>query len=325
MPSLFVKRRGHERIRTTPLTSSEWPLLWIGLLPMGVLVLGHLLFDLVGPPFASHARLLMQIRNVDVPSAAIAASEVWAATALIYLVVGFGSVVFLVYIFLSRVRGWAAMPFLGLAAFFSVFGVAHLVMIKETRGAVSTIFYLTFDSLQRSSFLDAARLEGIHLLLNVINLMSLLVPALFCAFLPASLLRPLQGWTGDLLAERIKDGRQFALIASAFLVAGVLHMYAWMHWSAVLLLREEVARLAMSVVFYWSCVFTTMIGVLYLPMLVVLHARAERLMNGLQMPLTSRPKWLNNHGLSYRAVAQVRQMVTIFAPLLSSLTLSSVN
>ena len=314
-----VTATGPERVRRAPLASGELPLLGVGLLPVAVLALGHFLFDLVGAPFASHAMEQVRSATAEVPrDMAIEAGKVWAATAFVYLVVGCGAVGFLVHLLRSRVRGRAALPFLALAALLAVLGVAHLIWVDTERQPLSAIFYLTYDSLQRTKLLEAARLAGLRRVLDVINLMSVVVPAVFCAFLPASLLRPPQGWTGDVLASRIKDGRQFGVIASAFLVTGVLHMYAWMQWSAVLLMSKELAPLATSVVFYWSCVFTTMLAALYIPMLVILHARAELLMDRLEVPVAARRPWLSDHGLSYSAIAQLPQLAAIFAPLLSA-------
>lgn len=197
-------------------------------------------------------------------------------------------------------------------------GVAHLVMVDSQRHPLSAIFYLTFESLRHTALLEPARLSGVRRILDAINLMSVVVPAVFCAFLPASLLRPPQGWTGEVLAARIKDGRQFGVIASAFLVTGMLHMVAWMQWSAVLLMRKELAPLATSIVFYWGCVFTAMIAALYLPLLVILQARAETLMDRLEVPVAARQEWLAEHGLSYNLIAQLPQLAAIFAPLLSA-------
>jgi hypothetical protein len=314
-----VTPTGPERIRRAPLTTAELPLLTIGLLPVAVLALGHLLFDVVGLPFARHATELVRRGGGKVPAElAIEAGKVWAATAFLYLVVGCGAVAFLVHLLRSRVRGKAALPFLGLAVVLAVIGVSHLLRVDSQRDPLSAIFYLTFGSLERTGLLQPSGLGGVRRILDVINLTSVVVPAVFCAFLPASLLRPPQGWTGEVLATRIKDGRQFGVIASAFLVTGVLHMNAWLQWSAVLLMRKEMAPLATSIVFYWSCVFSTMIAALYIPLLVILHARAENLMDPLEVPVAARRQWLADHGLSYNILSQLPQLAAIFAPLLSA-------
>lgn len=316
---MTVTATGPGRIRRAPLAAAELPLLTIALLPVAVLALGHLLFDLVGRPFARHAMELLRGATAEVPpDLAIESGKVWAATAFLYLVAGAGALGFLIHLLRSRVRGRAALPFLGLATGLAVVGVAHLVIVDSQRQPLSAIFYLTFESLRRSLLLEPAGLAGVRRLLDAINLMSVVVPAFFCAFLPASLLRPPQGWTGEVLAARIKDGRQFGVIASTFLVIGVLHMVTWMQWSGVLLMRRELAPLATSVVFYWSCVFTTMLAALYIPMLVILHARAEVLMERLEVPVAARRQWLTDHGLSYSLIAQLPQLTAIFAPLLSA-------
>jgi hypothetical protein len=312
--------QSRERIRTASLTPAEMGVFTIALLPVGVFLLGHLLFDVIGQAFYEHA---MAILGQEGPSfhreMALEAGQVWGATALVYLVVSLCACVYLIQLLRNRVRGRAALPFLALAALLVALGVGYLLAVDAQGHPLSAVFHLTYRSLGRSGlFGTAQRLEGVRLILTIINLMSVVVPAMFCAFLPAFLLRPAEGWGEETLLERIKDGRQLGVMASLFLVAGVLHMYAWMQWSSVLLMRKELEPLAASVTLYWGCVFTTMLAVLYLPLLVALHHRAEAVMDRLDVPAKERAQWLSDRGLSYSALAQLPQMLAILAPLLTA-------
>ena len=318
-----MQQRKTLKIRSTPLRSSELPLVFLALLPMLVLALGHLLFDLVGASFANHSlQLLAEASDHATPSASIPAGQVWAATSLIYLVVASASIVYVVNFLRKHVRGRALLPLLSMSVFLIVLGIAHLIWVDNSRQPVSIIFYLTYESLQASSMMRTADLMVVNRLLDVVNVMSVVVPCLFCAYMPSVLLTPHKGWTEETLTQRVKEGRQFCLVASAFLVAGVFHMYAWMSWSSALLGEPELSQLTFSVVFYWSFVFSAMIGVIYMSILATLNRRGEWLIEVSDQPSQSRQESLVEFGLAFKGLAQFRQVATIFAPVISALTIS---
>jgi hypothetical protein len=286
---------------------------------VAVLVLGHLLFEMVGQASYRHAMGILSRGSRDFPQElALQAGQAWAATALIYLVVGSGALGFLIHLLRSRVRGAAQFPFLALATLLSVLGVGHLVIVDIQRHPLSAVFYLTFDSLSRSGLLDPGRLRGVHVLLDVINVMSVVVPATACAVMPICILPPQGGWNEAGLGSRIKAARQVGVMASAFLVAGVMHMFSWMQWSGVLLMDRSLEVLASSVTLFWSCVFTLMLSVIYIPLLVVLHHHAEAVMDQLEVAPRERVEWLSQRGLSYNALSQLPQLAAISAPLLAN-------
>ncbi|WP_216900666.1 hypothetical protein [Synechococcus sp. CCY 9618] len=306
-------------IRRAPLTLEELKILAVGTLPVAVLALGHGLFELVGQTFHEIYSVVIQSPSADLSRHAVTqAGQAWAATALIYLVVGSAALGLLIQQLRSRVRGAAQVPFLALATLLSVLGVGHLVIVDMQRHPLSAIFYLTFESLSRSGLLDVGRLDGVHRVLDVINVMSVVVPASVCAVMPLCILAPPRGWTEASLAARIKDARQLGVVASAFLVAGLLHMFSWMQWSSALLMEKPLEALASSVTLFWSCVFTLMLAAVYIPLLLVLHHRAETVMDQLEVPPRERADWLKQRGLSYDALSQLPQLAAISAPLLAN-------
>lgn len=123
-----MPQRKKLKVRSTPLRSSELPLVCLAVLPMLVLALGHFLFDIVGASFASHSlQLLAVASDHDTPSASISAGQVWAATSLIYLVVASVSIVYVVHFLRQHVRGRALCPLLSMSVFLIVLGIAHLL------------------------------------------------------------------------------------------------------------------------------------------------------------------------------------------------------
>jgi len=154
--------------------------------------------------------------------------------------------------------------------------------------------------------------------LTAINLLGVVVPAVLCAFGPLIVREPIGAWTEKELMIRVRDARMLAVLASLFLVAGVLHMYAWMSWAPQLLNKEGLLTVVGSVAFYWGSVFTMMLAALYFPILLVLQDRAEAVMEAQQVPLMERDDWLQQRGLSVRLANQLPQVIGILAPLIAA-------
>lgn len=196
-----------QRVRSAPLRRSEIPLLLTGLLPILVLVLGHLLFDLVGSSFARHAVELVANKTTNAtPSSAIPAGQFWAGTSLTYIVVAAGAIAYVLKFLRMHVRGRAMLPLASFSVLLIVLGIAHLLWVDSSRQPVSIIFYLTYDSLQNSLTMHPQDLHSVRKILDIINLLSVIVPSLFCAFMPSVLLTPQQGWTESILTQRVKAG-----------------------------------------------------------------------------------------------------------------------
>ena len=127
----------------------------------------------------------------------------------------------------------------------------------------------------------------------------------FCALISLRVREPDGSWTEKDLVLRVKDVRMLAVVASVFLVAGVLHMYAWMSWAPELPNKDGLETLVASVSFYWGSVFTMMFAAYYHPVLRVLQDRAEAVMDAQQISLIERDQWLQRRGLSVRIANQI--------------------
>ena len=138
------------------------------------------------------------------------------------------------------------------------------------------------------------------------------------AFLPVLTRPPKNGWCEAELLERIKDARFLGVTASAFMVAGVLHMYAWMSWASQLINKDALESVVGSVVFYWGTVFAMMLAALYVPALIFLQSKAEQVMNEEQIPFKDRSEWLIDRGLSFKFATQLPQFTGILAPLIAA-------
>jgi len=288
--------------------------------PLVVFILGHLLFDWIGIPFAQHvleeAESALAGAN---PNQAISDGHVWAATAHLYLLVSLFVLVALSRWMWTRIRGRLAFAYLAIAGFLIALGIAYLINVDISDRPIKGIFLFTYRSLRVDMELVISPiLAFIGNTLTAINLLGVVVPAVLCAFGPLIVREPIGAWTEKELMIRVRDARMLAVLASLFLVAGVLHMYAWMSWAPQLLNKEGLLTVVGSVAFYWGSVFTMMLAALYFPILLVLQDRAEAVMEAQQVPLMERDDWLQQRGLSVRLANQLPQVIGILAPLIAA-------
>jgi len=253
------------------------------------------------------------------PNEAISDGHVWAATAHLYLLVSFFVLVALIRWMWARAKGSLAFGYLSLAGLLIALGISYLENVDKYNRPMKAIFLFTFRSLQVDRQLHIAPiLASVNDTLLTINLFSIIVPAVLCAFAPLLVREPNGAWTEEELMRRVKDARLLAVMASVFLVAGVLHMYAWMSWAPEILNKDGLETVVGSVAFYWGSVFTMMLASYYFPILLVLRNRAEAVMEAQQVPLIERDQWLQRRGLSLRIANQVPQVIGILGPLIAA-------
>lgn len=302
------------------LLAKELPATSLMIYPLTVFILGHLLFDWIGAPFSGH--VLQAAASVKVggnPNEAISDGHVWAATAVLYLLVSFFVLLSLLRWMRVRAKGYFAFGYLSIAGLLIGLGISYLTDVDRYNRPIKAVFLFTFRSLQVDKRLYIASiLDSINNTLLIINLLSVIVPAFLCAFGPLLVREPNGAWTEEELMKRVKDARLLALMASIFLVSGVLHMYAWMSWAPVLLNKDGLETVVGSVAFYWGSVFTMMLGCYYFPILLVLRNRAEAVMVSEEVPLIERDQWLERRGLSLRITNQVPQIIGILGPLIAA-------
>ena len=307
-------------IRTRGLEVHEWPVLLIALLPVSPFVLGYYLFDVIGIAFYSYgSHDLATSRPLTDTSKAISSGLLWGAMANFYLITSVVVLLVLIAWKRQKVRGLAAVPFNGLVAFIAVLGLAFLLSVDLEDRPLRAIFLITFRSLQRQNLLGVgARLWWVQITMTMINAFSIIIPAMLCAFLPILLLKPRDGWTKTALYERATDLRILGTSGSVFMVAGVLHMFAWMSWAPDLLDQQNLQTLVASVTLYWGAVWTLMLAMLYLPVLLIFNQLAGPVMEVETVPIKERDQWLTDYGISFKVITQLPQLLSILAPLISA-------
>ncbi len=306
-------------VRTERLDAVDLRSLWWAAPPLAVLTLANVLFELVGGAYLEHALAAVAASTPPNPpsAAAVSAGFAWAATALVYLVVGTGTALATWRIVQSRVRGRAARPFGRLALAVTVAGLGHLLVVDGFALPLGGIFHVTMTSLDGTGLLEPWRQGGVGLIVGAINVMSVVVPASIVTAAAASALPPRDGWDEASLARRARQVKGVVGVAAAFMVAGVLHMGAWTHWAGAMLGAEDLDTLATAVTLFWGTTFTLMIASYYLPVASELRRLAEREMQTQEIPTRAQAGWLADRGLSFAITQQLPQIAAMAAPFLA--------
>ena len=100
-------------------------------------------------------------------------------------------------------------------------------------------------------------------------------------------------------------------------------MFAWMRLSFLVLGRPELSQLASGIVFYWAFVFSTMIATLYACIMLTLDGHRESLEASRKSSSAAGPHLLSELGNAFDGKALVKQVVIVFAPVISALAVTT--
>jgi hypothetical protein len=209
----------------------------------------------------------------------------------------------------------------------SIVGFCHLLYAAYNPTALGSIYRFTFESLQNSNFFKPVELARIRNMVYIVNLLAAIAP--FAIALAASAcLTPIV--TNDprqylqQLAERSRQLKTVVNLGSALLVAGIIHMQAWLRWPIVFVddakLADAMNDWSLALTTFIGCVFSLMIACIYICCAKILAKRAE--VNFLrQLPPdaldSSLDDWLEKHGFSSELPQQIPQILAIIAPILA--------
>lgn len=289
---------------------------------VATMVLALLLFELIGPAIVASAETLADTASAAPMQSATAARGAlyWAVAALAYIV---GAAVALTISFRTLRSRHHRLLWLMITAG-CVGGIVHLVVADAQQHALAVVFYATAETLVAVGALPEHQLSLLFLSVGIFNVLSATVPiVLLCAGLSTLFGVAPYGSVSDMdgdLAGRLQDLRDIISGASAFMVAGALHMAAWTDWPIAVLPEGSAttwANTAGAIVFFWGVAFTFMIAAFFLPAIWRLRRLANRCLMNAGTPPDERAEWLDAHGLSLRATSHLPQLAAMLAPLLA--------
>lgn len=251
----------------------------------------------------------------------------WLSSVLLYYILAIAVIVTCILVLQRSLTSKGFKQALVLCAVLSCVEIGHLAYAASDGTALGAIFRFTFESLQNSHFykpLELARIKG---MVYIVNLLSAIAPFAI-ALAAAASLTPMVVADPRQYLQRLSDRshqlKTIVNLGSALLVAGVLHMQAWLRWPVVFVDDAKLANAmndwSLALTTFIGSVFSLMIACVYICCAKVLAKRAEA--NLLQLPAdafdSSIDDWLEKHGFSSEPTQQIPQILAIFAPLLAS-------
>jgi hypothetical protein len=160
--------------------------------------------------------------------------------------------------------------------------LGHLAYAANNGLALGAIFRFTFESLESSHFYKPLDLTHIRNMVCIVNLLAAISPFAI-ALAAAANLTPLVADDPrqylKQLSDRSRQLKTVVNIGSAFLVAGILHMQAWLRWPIVYVNDAKLANAmndwSLALTIFIGTVFSLMIACVYICCAKVLAKRAE--------------------------------------------------
>ncbi len=308
--------------------------LFILLPPLFVLGLGSLLFELSATSTLSEItaslRTVVQSHGpheLDLHLAETRARYIWFATVLLNLVVPiFAMIICSLMIVRNLTRRQVAI--LGmLGSGMILFGLLLLVLEVRNQGALyRLVFGFTYLTLESSKVFSPEFLGGTRLAVSTVNVLYVIAP-IFALLAASSTFMMGREETEDPIhhiEDQIRHLKGVLNIGSALLVAGVLHMEAWLSWPISLIhdspIEKGMAGVGLGITIYWGTTYTLLLIATYGPAAGILFSRLRHVLQQKvhQGTIKNPESWLKERGLSSSVGEQLPQIAVMLAPLLAS-------
>ena len=253
---------------------------------------------------------------------------IWLTTVVVALVAGvYALILCALLIYQSHPRP-RLLAVTAIGIFFASIGVVFIWSLDETYSLYRAVFSFSYDNLRQAG---AQRISE-HLLryamtvVSIVNVQAVIVPIVVLLAACSTLAPPVTGNrpNPEFCASQMKRLKEVLTAAAAILVAGILHMGAWLRWPAALVAdknaHEAMLGAALAITLFWGVTFTLMLVSTYLPAALLLANRAQALLqDGPSTQSVPIPEeWLKEHGLFLSLQDHLPQFGLMLAPLLAS-------
>ena len=298
-------------------------------LPLGVFVLSSIIFSLTAFGIGELVHQVMPLVRDSVGEhdsfREATARIVWAATVVLFFSTFIAVAIYCYRLVQRTVSGRARLGMAVTGAAIAGLVLAYFFLSGHFRTHFGYLFYFTFDSLKASGRYSSGEILAIRAVLTILNALAGLIPTL--ALITGCSIMCGGGDAGDteveVLERRMRRLKVFTVMGSALLVAGMLHMVAWLSWPAALLEQTEVAnrvaRFSEALVTFWGTTFSLVLATFYVPAAWNVHRQAAALYEQSSRHAGGEEMhdWLQRHGLSMAPLKQIPQVAAILAPLLT--------
>ena len=253
---------------------------------------------------------------------------IWLTTVVVALVAGLYALIvcgMIIYQSHSKPR---LLVITAVGVVFASIGLAFIWALDDTHALYRAIFSFSYDNLRQAgpNRISEHLLHYAKTVVSIVNVQAMVVPVVALLAACSTLAPPRVGNRPDpeFYAVQMRHLKEVLTAVSAILVAGVLHMGAWLRWPAALIAdkdaHEAVLGTALAITLFWGVTFTLMLVSTYLPAALMLAKRAQALLQE-SSPQESAPKpeeWLKEHGLFLSLQDHFPQFGLMLAPLLAS-------
>ncbi len=257
--------------------------------------------------------------------AELKARLVWLAAALINIVVPLAAMLYCIVAMRRLVgRGQVIVT----AVIGAVLGAAILGQLafgaRQESVLYQLVFGFTYSILVHEGSFGDEFLQQVYVIIALINVLATIAPVFILMTTCATVASLAIEDDPEHMAMRASHLKEAIVVASVFLVVGVLHMSVWLGWASSLSnepgLQSGLAGVAWSVSAYWGVAFTTMLIGAYVPPALYLRKRAQMLAreSGQATTAEEAERWLSERGLSFKLSNQLTQYLSIIAPFLAA-------
>ena len=301
--------------------------------PLLILGLAQLLFEITSEPsMTGVANALERLAHQNPDSRDIMILDetrgryAWLAMALLSLTtLAYAAIAGVLTIWQSHFRSRLSL-IISIGATFIAVGILGLVYQVQSEAAMyRLIFGFTFNTFLKAGTFNSQFLFNVKIIILTLNTLAVVVPAIIVLATSSSLATPKTGEppTLDSVATQMHQLRNTLNIGSMALVAGVLHMHAWLQWPSALMqdpsLQSAVSGAALAITVFWGTSFTLILMATYGPAATKLSAQARHILKQEQQKGTIEDPqtWLKDHDLSITLGEQLPQIGIMLAPVLA--------
>ena len=313
--------------------------------PLSVYLLAVLLFDfsmttnLVKLTSSIGAHIISQdISQLSFELIEMKPRYIWFTTTLINLVVCLYVAVLCSTIIYRSHEGQRLMTVTSIGCILIILGILSLVYSAMTQNAIFELIYnFSFSTLQATGLYEKPFLNRVETILLLVNTLAIIVPSILLLAFSSTLAPPPHQDTDRLtyLTSQMRHLKGVLNAGSALLIAGILHMSAWLRWPAGLLSdpteQSALSGAVLAITMYWGATFTLMLITIYGPAASYLSSQARVLAERAQQAGTIQDpqRWLHDHHFSITLGEQLPQISVLLGPVLAgpigSFLMSHVN
>ncbi|UVT15661.1 MAG: hypothetical protein H8K04_17945 [Nitrospira sp.] len=253
---------------------------------------------------------------------------IWLTTVVVALVAGVYALILCGLIIYQSHPRPRLLVITGIGIVFASIGVVFIWALDERHALYRAVFSFSYDNLRQAGphRISEDLLRYIMAVVSTVNVQAMVVPVVALLAACSTLAPPRTGkqLNPEFCASQMKRLKEVLTAASAILVAGVLHMGAWLRWPAALMsgkeAHEAVLGAALAITLFWGVTFTLMLVSTYLPAALLLAKRAQALLqeSPSKQAVPEPEQWLKDHGLFLSLQDHFPQFGLMLAPLLAS-------